>query len=184
MLVGADSPFRGRDFLAQPADPDALLLHLGWAVALPLLFNPWWGVLAFYLACSWLVGFLLAVTFQLAHCVEATDMPGADALRRGDDFVVHQLRTTVDIASPVPVFGHLFRCLVGGLDHQVEHHLAPRLPHTAYPAVDARFRQACAAHGIAHQRHRGVFAAIASHARWLRTMSRPGAVPATVAVAA
>ena len=34
--------------------------HLTWAVVIPLLFNPWWAVLAFYLTCSWIVGFLLA----------------------------------------------------------------------------------------------------------------------------
>lgn len=149
------------------------VLHLAWAVVVPLLFNPWWGVLAFYLGCSWFVGFLLALTFQMAHCVDAADMAAPDAPRRGDDFVAHQLRTTVDIASPVPVVGHLFRWLVGGLDHQVEHHLAPRLPHTAYPALGARFRAACAAQGIAHRRHVGVGAALRSHARWLRAMSLP-----------
>ena len=39
-------------------------------MVIPLLFNPWWAVLAFSLACSWLVGFLLAVTFQLAIAPE------------------------------------------------------------------------------------------------------------------
>ena len=155
------------------------LLHLGWAVVVPLLFNPWWGVLAFYLACSWLVGFLLAVTFQVAHCVDIADMTAPDAPRRGDDFIAHQLRTTVDVASPVPVAGHLFRWLVGGLDNQLEHHLAPRLPHTVYAAVGRRFREACAANGILCRRHPGVFAAVRSHARWLRAMSRPSPASAS-----
>jgi linoleoyl-CoA desaturase len=148
------------------------LAHLSWAVVVPLLFNPWWGVLAFYVACSWLVGFVLAVTFQLAHCVDATEMETAEAFRRGDDFVAHQLRTTADVASTVPVLGHLFRWLVGGLDHQVEHHLAPRLPHTLYPKVAKRFRAACDANGITYHLHDGLWSAIRSHTRWLRTMSR------------
>ena len=88
---------------------------------------------------SWLVGFVLAVTFQLAHCVDIAEFDDELAPRRGRDFFAHQLRTTVDIASPVPVLGHAFRWLVGGLDHQIEHHLAPRLPHTVYPIVAARF---------------------------------------------
>ncbi|MDH4362931.1 MAG: acyl-CoA desaturase [Acidimicrobiia bacterium] len=146
------------------------LVHVGWAIVLPLLFNPWWAVLAFYLACSWVVGFVLAVTFQLAHCVDRTEFPAADNPRRGDDFVRHQLRTTCDIDSPLPVVGPFYRWIVGGLDHQIEHHLAPRLPHTVYPALAERFREQCRVHGIAYRFHPGVWSAISSHARWLRQM--------------
>lgn len=146
------------------------LAHLGWAVVLPLAFNPWWAVLAFYLACSWTVGLILAVTFQLAHCVDAAEFPSSDTPRRGDDFVAHQLRTTCDIASPTPVVGSLFRWIVGGLDSQIEHHLSPRLPHTVYPQLARRFREQCRLHGVTYLLHPGVVAAVRSHARWLRQM--------------
>ena len=49
------------------------VLHLSWALVLPMFFHPWWGVLAFYLVSSWLVGFLLANIFQLAHCVDRAE---------------------------------------------------------------------------------------------------------------
>ena len=149
------------------------LIHLSWAVAIPLLFNPWWAVLAFYLTCSWLVGFLLAITFQLAHCVDITTMHDTNVPRRGDDFVSHQLATTADIATPIPVIGPFVRWLVGGLDHQIEHHLAPRLPHTIYPLLAARFRQACHDNAITYRLHPGIWAALRSHTRWLRAMSVP-----------
>jgi fatty acid desaturase len=54
----------------------------------------------------------------------------------------------------------------------VEHHLAPRLPHTLYPKVAARFRAACDEHGIAYHLHRSPWSALCSHARWLHTMSK------------
>jgi linoleoyl-CoA desaturase len=145
--------------------------HLGWAVVIPLLFNPWWGVLLFYLACSWLVGFVLAITFQLAHCVDITTMYASTVPRRGDDFAAHQLDTTADVATPVPVIGHFVRWLVGGLDHQIEHHLAPRLPHTIYPLLADRFRRACNDNGVPYRLHPGVWPALRSHGRWLRAMS-------------
>ena len=70
-----------RQPIRQPRRPSVItritlgkLAHLGWAVVIPLMFNPWWAVLAFYLGCSWLVGFLLAIIFQLAHCVDVTTM--------------------------------------------------------------------------------------------------------------
>ena len=152
--------------------------HLAWAVAVPLMFNPWWAVLAFYLGCSWSVGFLLAITFQLAHCVDVTTMHESSAARRGDDYAAHQLRTTADIAAPMPVIGHLFRFMVGGLDHQIEHHLAPRLPHTIYPRLAKRFRQACDENGVPYLLHPGIWSALRSHTRWLRAMSTPTHGPA------
>ena len=151
------------------------LAHVTWALLVPMLFNPWYAVLAWYLACSWLVGFTLAMMFQLAHCVDNAQMATPDAMRRGDQFADHQLRTTVDIASPLPVVGHVFRWLAGSLDHQIEHHLAPGLPHTIYPRLARQLREACDRHGFEYRLHVGVFAAVCAHARWLRTMGRrPG----------
>ena len=155
------------------------LVHLGWALLLPLLFNPWWAVLAFYLTCSWVAGFVLAVTFQLAHCVDRTEFPDSASSRRGDQFVDHQMRTTCDIDSPAPVLGPFFRWLMGGLDHQIEHHLSPRLPHTIYPMLARRFRRQCGLHGITYRVHPGLWSAIRSHARWLYAMGRPSGVSAS-----
>lgn len=152
------------------------LSHLAWAVVIPLMFNPWWGVVAFYFVCSWTVGFVLAMIFQLAHANDAAEMGVPEGPRRGDEFTVHQLRTTVDVASPVPVVGHVFRWIAGGLDHQIEHHLAPGLPHTIYPMLAKRFRVACAANGIPYRQHAGIWSAIRSHARWLQEMGRPAAL--------
>lgn len=148
------------------------VLHLGWALVLPMFFHPWWGVLAFHLVCSWLVGFLLANIFQLAHCVDRAEFFDASVPRRGRDFEIHQLRTTVDFRSPKRVVRGVMRWFLGGLDHQIEHHLAPGLPHTVYPVVAARLRDACAARGVEYREHPSLTSAVQSHARWLREMGR------------
>lgn len=147
------------------------LFHLGWAVALPLAFHPWWVVLAFYLGCSWAIGFILAVTFQVAHCVEATEFAEESGPRRGDDFALHQLRTTANVAC-TGVSGRFVAWLMGGLHHQVEHHLAPRLPHTSYPAMSSRVRRICATRAIPYHTHSSMWAAMRSHGRWLRAMGQ------------
>jgi linoleoyl-CoA desaturase len=177
----------GRQPLRRPVRPVAVmrigvgkLAHLGWALTVPLWFNPWWKVLLGYLLVSWCVGFILAIVFQLAHCVDVAEFPGEQLRRRGDEFAAHQLRTTVDVASPIPVLGHVFRWLVGGLDHQIEHHLSPRLPHTVYPIIAKRFRVACAEHGFTYRLHDGVWSALCSHARWLQAMSAPNVVRSAV----
>lgn len=157
------------------------IAHIAWAIGVPLLFNPWWTVLVFYLTMSWLVGFFLAVTFQLAHCVEGVSFEEETTPHRGRDFISHQLRTTTNVDSTLPVLGAAFRWIVGGLDHQIEHHLAPRLPHTVYRKVSTRFRTGCLELGVDHRRHPGVWSAVRSHARWLRTMGRPDAEWTTAA---
>ena len=150
------------------------VLHVGWAIALPLAFHPWWVVLTFYLAISWCVGLLLAIAFQLAHCTAAADFLDADAPRRGLDFVDHQLRTTVDVRCRTRLGGGSLRWLMGGLDFQVEHHLAPRLPHTVYPLVAKRLDRVCAQRHIAVRQFASPWQALVAHARWLRVM---GAAP-------
>jgi linoleoyl-CoA desaturase len=146
--------------------------HVSWAMLLPLALHRWWVVLTFYLVCSWLIGFALAVVFQLAHCNDRVAFTATTAARRGHDFVAHQLATTADFRSDTPVLGPAVAWLVGGLDHQIEHHMAPRLPHTAYGEVARRLRDNCEEHGLPYHMHTGFAAAIASHARWLRAMGR------------
>lgn len=155
------------------------LVNVTWALVIPMLFHPWWKVVAVYLVCAWCVGFSLAVIFQLAHCVDIADFVADDGITlKGDANVRHQLATTVDIASSNPLTAGYLGWLMGGLDYQVEHHLAPRLPHTIYPELADRVDAMCAAHGLQRRVHTGVFAALASHARWLKQMGTRPPTPA------
>lgn len=151
-------------------------IHLSWALVIPMFFHPWWGVLAFYLAISWCVGFLLANIFQLAHCVDVAEFLDPDAPRRGSEFELHQLRTTVDIRCNVAPMRPFVHWLMGGLDFQIEHHLAPKLPHNVLHLAAPKLAAACAEHGVAYKVHPSVTAAVRSHYRWLRAMGRDPAV--------
>jgi linoleoyl-CoA desaturase len=150
------------------------LLHIGWAIALPLAYHRWWIVLTFYLAISWTVGLLLATMFQLAHCAQLAEFPAIDTARRGPDFIAHQLRTTVDVHCRTKLGARALHWLMGGLDYQIEHHLAPRLPHTVYPLVAKRLRRACTECHLTLHSHATPWQAVRSHARWLKAMgARP-----------
>jgi linoleoyl-CoA desaturase len=157
------------------------LAHLSWAILFPLTRHPWWGVLAFYLAGSWLVGFILAMVFQLAHCTDEVEFLGSPGLASGEPFELRQLRTTADIRCRIPIAGEFVRWLMGGLDHQIEHHLAPRVPHTLYPQMAVRLQALCAERNIPYHVHPSLSAAIAAHGRWLKHLARPpaAAVPLT-----
>ena len=162
-------PARTRDVVSITAGK---ALHATWAIGVPMLFHRWWVVVAFYCACSWVVGLLLATMFQLAHCVEEADFAASDAPRRAEDFVGHQMATTVDVRCRNPIARRALRWLMGGLDFQVEHHLAPRLPHTVYPLVAARLDAVCAEHDMTLRSHSSPWRAIRSHGRWLKQMGR------------
>jgi linoleoyl-CoA desaturase len=150
------------------------VIHVAWAIALPLAFHRWWVVLAFYFASSWLVGFVLAVFFQLAHCVDVTAFVVPVTPRTGEQFAIHQLRTTADVHFRT-VLGRPVAWLMGGLHHQVVHHLAPGLPHTAYAAMGDRIRRLCATRDVEYHVHSSGWAALRAHGRWLRLMGRPTA---------
>lgn len=146
------------------------VLHLSWAVLLPLYFHRWWVVVAFYLTCSWVVGFSLAVFFQVAHCVDSTSFAEPSCARRGNDFALHQLQTTANVECHTPIVGPFIGWLMGGLHQQIEHHLAPGVPHTAYATMGQRVRELCADRGITYVSHSSMWAAVRSHMRWLKLM--------------
>lgn len=148
-------------------------VHLGLAIIIPLALHPWWAVLAFYLAMSGSVGVLLAVMFQLAHCVEQAAFVTSNDHVRGRHFADHQLRTTLDVQCRVPGVRRVVQFMMGGLDYQIEHHLAPGMPHTIYPQLARRVRAECDARGLPYQCHHSLTAALQSHARWLKHMGTP-----------
>ena len=118
-------------------------VHLALAIIFPLALHPWSAVLVFYLAMSWTIGVLLAVVFQLAHCVEQAAFITSNDHVRGRNFAEHQLRTTLDVHCRVPGLRRVVHFMMGGLDFQIEHHLAPGLPHTIYPQLARRVRAQC-----------------------------------------
>jgi linoleoyl-CoA desaturase len=166
-------------FLRRPRRRDVALLaggkviHLGWAVLLPLAVHPWWGVLAFYLAISWVVGLILALVFQLAHCTDRVEFLEAATPDADEPFELRQLRTTADIRCSFPIVGSFVRWLMGGLDHQIEHHLAPRLPHTVYARMAVDLERLCGERNLPYHVHPSLCAALAAHGRWLAYLGHP-----------
>ncbi len=144
------------------------LTFFGWAIVVPALFHPLWLVVLAAFATLFVTGVTLAVTFQLAHCVEEATFPLAPASgRMSSDWAEHQLETTVDFARGNP----LLTWFMGGLNFQVEHHLFPKVCHVHYPAL-ARIVEATARdHGLRYRATRSLHAAVRSHFRVLRRLA-------------
>jgi linoleoyl-CoA desaturase len=144
------------------------LVFLSLAFGFPMLFHPWWVVLCVYGVSAFVLGLVLAVVFQLAHCVEQADfpLPGSEDGRIDRPWAVHQVETTVDFSRR----SRLAAWLLGGLNFQIEHHLLPRVCHIRYPALSTLVESTCREFGIRYAEHRTFGSGLASHFRWLRRM--------------
>jgi linoleoyl-CoA desaturase len=143
------------------------------AFGIPLLFCSGRSVLACYAVAGLVLGTVMSVVFQAAHCVEEAEFPqpGGEIGRPDRAWAVHQAETSVDFARR----NRVAAWLLGGLNFQIEHHLFPRISHTNYPAISRLVETACRDFGIKYAEHPSLRAAMASHFRWLRRMGMPSA---------
>lgn len=148
------------------------LVFMSLAFAIPLTLHEPWEVIAAYAVTTIVMGVVLGVVFQLAHCVEHADFPTDSGSGRMDvPWAVHQVATTVD-------FAHGSRAaswLLGGLNFQIEHHLFSRICHVNYPAIAPVVEQTCREFGVPYKHNDTFLSALRSHYRWLRAMGRPDA---------
>lgn len=145
----------------------AKLFYYGYALVLPLIVLriPWWQVLVGFAAMHFTAGMILGVVFQLAHVVEATDHPlPDDAGSIEADWWMHEMQTTADFARG----SRLVTWYVGGLNHQIEHHLFPRVCSVHYTKISGIVQDVARTYGLPYHDQPTLGAAIASHYRTLR----------------
>jgi linoleoyl-CoA desaturase len=147
------------------------VVSIGLLVGIPLLFHPVWVVVLFYLTVTGIMGVVLSVVFQLAHCVPqaAFPAPEPDTHRMETSWAVHQVEATVDFARRSRVLSWL----LGGLNFQIEHHLFPRICHVHYPALSSIVEDVCLERGVRYSAHATFLTGLVAHYRWLRQLGRP-----------
>ncbi len=157
-------------------------LHIGLVLAAPLVFMhaPAWQILIGYSLLLATGGVTLAVVFQLAHCIEGVEFPRTPegAQQMPVSWCEHQLRTTANFGRTA-----LATFICGGLDHQIEHHLMPRICHIHYPALAPIVEQCAREHGLPYVHNGSFFRAVGAHARTLRRLGQGAAVVETAALA-
>ena len=151
------------------------LLHASWAIALAAGVSPVVGradLLPGHLVDRWPVAGDDVPTRPLRRTCRISSVGHSTSRVRTSSPTSFEPRWTCTAArGSAPAALHW---LMGGLDFQVEHHLAPRLPHTVYPLVARRLNRACNACELTVKSHATPWRAIRSHARWLKAMgTRP-----------
>lgn len=145
------------------------LLFFGWALIIPSFFHPVWQVLLAYVFVSATVSMTLAIVFQLAHTVEDAHFEGKTAEADAPtEWSMHQIRTSVNFAPK----NRLLSWYVGGLNYQIEHHLFPKICHLHLRDLSGIVQQTCVEFGVPYRIQPSARAAIASHARWIRSMGQ------------
>ena len=89
-----------------------------------------------------------------------------DEGRMEDAWLIHEMATTANFARG----NRLLTWYVGGLNHQIEHHLFPRVCSIHYPAISPIVEAVAMKHGMPYYQNPTLFAAIRSHYRMLRRL--------------
>jgi linoleoyl-CoA desaturase len=143
-------------------------------IVIPLLVLDitWWQFLIGFVSMHLAEGFVMGLVFQLAHVVEGMAFPEPDEEgQMGENWAVHQLKTTADFARN----SALAKFLCGGLNFQIEHHLFPNICHVHYPEISKIVESMAVEYGIPFIENKTFFGALRSHYRTLRYYGRVAA---------
>jgi linoleoyl-CoA desaturase len=144
------------------------IFYFGYTLVLPSFFHPWRYVLIAFVGIHLILGFTLALVFQLAHTVEGNTFPQPDAHtgRMDNEWAVHEVETTANFAPT----SKLATFYLGGLNFQIEHHLFSRMCHIHYPAISHMVERTCREFAISYICYPTVWSAIAAHYRFLKAL--------------
>lgn len=144
------------------------VLYLVFYILIPILCVGWQGWLAGFLAMHLVLGFTLAIVFQLAHVVEETEFEVVSQEDKviENEWAIHQIKTTANFSPRNKVISWF----AGGLNYQIEHHLFPRISHVHYPAISKIVAAKCAEFGLPYHSMPTMIDAIRSHFRFMKAM--------------
>lgn len=130
-----------------------------------LLSAPAWQIFLGFICMHLVGGFMSAVIFQLAHVIENVSFPVPDQEGKiANRWAIHEMHTTSNFATNNPFWAWL----IGGLNHQVEHHLFPYICHTHYPKISKIVRETAKEYHVPYHEQPTFTAALKSHFRTLK----------------
>ena len=146
------------------------LVNIVLYILLPLFLKGWLFFLLFFVSTHIVLGFILAIVFQLAHVVENTEFELAvkDSKIIENEWAIHQVKTTANFATR----NKIVSWFVGGLNYQIEHHLFPRVSHIHYPELRRIVKNTCARFNLPYNEYPTMISAIVSHLRMMRFLGK------------
>lgn len=149
----------------------AKLFYYAFMFVVPMVFisAPWWIILLGYVTMHLVCGVIISVVFQLAHVVPEMNFPMPDEKgQMEDDWTIHQLKTTANFARE----NKILSWFVGGLNHQIEHHLFPNICHIHYNAISQIVKETAREFNIMYLEIPSFRQAVKLHARELKVLGQ------------
>ena len=120
-----------------------------------------------FFTLHFVAGIILSTVFQLAHVVEGAEQPVVKDNGNIDNvWAIHQLNTTANFAGK----NKILSWYIGGLDHQVEHHLFPKISHIHYSAISNIVKKTAEDFGIIYNDKLSFMKGLSSHVRMLYSL--------------
>lgn len=140
-------------------------------LVVPIIFinAAWWVIVLGYVTMHLVCGVIISTVFQCAHVVPEMKFPQPD--EKGnieDDWAVHQLKTTANFGKN----SKILTWFVGGLNHQIEHHLFPTICHIHYKDISKIVKQTATEFNIPYMEIKSFRAAILLHAKELKMLGQ------------
>lgn len=152
------------------------IVYFAFILALPIIFSPFsvGQILLAYLILHFITGLSISLVFQTAHIMPNVDFPAMDehGIVEGER-MLHQLVTTSNYAEKSRVFAWM----IGGLNHQVEHHLFPDICHVHYRKIAPIVKATAAEYNIPYHTKKTFFDALISHFQMLKYLGNSEMVP-------
>lgn len=126
-------------------------------------------LLGYGIVCA-TAGFLLGITFYLAHCVDnAFEFPLPDNKEIKKSWARHQMETTSNFAMS----NKFITWFCGGLNYQVEHHLFPEICSIHYNKISKIVQKVSKDHNVPYKYYSGLWPAVKAHYTVLKKLSHP-----------
>ena len=160
-----DTPLQKMDFKEHAIFWMTKLLYLVFYILIPVLAVGWAKWAIGFLCFNVVMGFTLAIVFQLAHVVEPATFEFA---KIEDEWAVYQVKTTANFATK----NRIISWFVGGLNFQVEHHLFPRVSHIHYGALNKIVKATCLQYDVPYHEFPTMTEAVVSHFKMMKVLGK------------
>lgn len=145
-------------------------VYIGVIPMLVMDISIWQWILGFFIM-HFVSGTILAFVFQSAHVMPETEFMTKNNYQTKNEeesWARHQMMTTANFSNWNP----LFTWFVGGLNHQIEHHLFPDISHIHYPKIAKIIKETAKEYGVNYNYHRTFGGAIFNHLRMLNKLGK------------
>ena len=121
---------------------------------------PWWVTIIGYVVMQFICGLFLSLIFSSGHVVEEAEFYHAiENSSLENNWAIHQMQTTSNFGNK----SRWFTWFIGGLNHQIEHHLFPQVCHVHYPALKAIVKKTAHEFNVPYHEHKSWYDALKSH---------------------